>query len=172
MAAEGLPAAGGPGWELEAWYQDLQEVLAAAEPLAGPSLSWGAEQGASGGPEVCELDAALAAELLELLGPESTASSQPTEAAGTASGESSSPRPSTEEDEAGAGAGRGRKRKRCSDMVASREQAKRREQANEQRVLELTAHNQRLREEIHRLSSEVERTRAALIERIVSLRPD
>lgn len=47
MAAEGLPAgepAGAlPGWELEAWYQDLQEVLAAAEPN-GPSVPWGAEQ--------------------------------------------------------------------------------------------------------------------------------
>lgn len=47
MAAEGLPAGGSagtlPSWELEAWYQDLQEVLAAAEP-SGPSPSWGAEQ--------------------------------------------------------------------------------------------------------------------------------
>lgn len=62
------------------------------------------------------------------------------------------------------------KRKRCGGMAASRELAKRREQANEQRVLELTAHNERLREEIQRLSAEVERTRAALIDRIVNLR--
>lgn len=54
-------------------------------------------------------------------------------------------------------------------MVASRELAKRREQANEQRVLELTAHNEQLREEIRRLSAEVERTRAALIDHIVNL---
>lgn len=51
MAAEGLPVAGPagglPGWELEAWYQDLQEVLAAAEP-AGLPAPWGAEQ-VSGG---------------------------------------------------------------------------------------------------------------------------
>lgn len=47
MAAEGLPTGGPastlPSWELEAWYQDLQEVLAAAEP-SGPSLPWGADQ--------------------------------------------------------------------------------------------------------------------------------
>lgn len=51
MAAEGLPVAGPagglPGWELEAWYQDLQEVLAAAEPTGLPA-PWGAEQ-VSGG---------------------------------------------------------------------------------------------------------------------------
>ncbi|NXN65302.1 DDIT3 protein, partial [Himantopus himantopus] len=163
MAAEGLPAGGPagalPGWELEAWYQDLQEVLAAAEP-SGPSPPWGTEQ----------LDAALAAELLELLGPESTAGTEPARPLGLASSSSSSPRPGTEEGKEGAAAGRGVKRKRCSGMAASRELAKRREQANEQRVLELTAHNEQLREEIRQLSAEVERTRAALIDRIVNLR--
>ncbi|NXW99933.1 DDIT3 protein, partial [Larus smithsonianus] len=166
MAAEGLPAgtpAGTlPSWELEAWYQDLQEVLAAAEP-SGPSTPWGAEQG-------CELDAALAAELLELLGPESTAGTQPAGPPGSASSSSPPPRPAAEEDEAGAGTGRGVKRKRCGGPAASRELAKSRERANEQRVLELTAHNEQLREEIRRLSAEVERTRAALIDRIVNLR--
>lgn len=47
MAAEGLSAGGSPsalpGWDLEAWYQDLEEVLAAAEP-SGPAAPWGAEQ--------------------------------------------------------------------------------------------------------------------------------
>ncbi|NXV20599.1 DDIT3 protein, partial [Cepphus grylle] len=174
MAAEGLPAgtpAGTlPSWELEAWYQDLQEVLAAAEP-SGPSLPWGDEQGAaSSGPEGCELDAALAAELLELLGPETTAGTQPAGPLGSASSSSPPPQPGAEEDEAGAAGGRGVKRKRCSGPAASRELAKSREQANEQRVLELTAHNEQLREEIQRLSAEVERTRAALIDRIVNLR--
>lgn len=55
-------------------------------------------------------------------------------------------------------------------MVASRQLAKRREKDNEQRVLELMAQNEQLREEIRRLSAEVERTRAALIDRIVNLR--
>ncbi|KAM6188997.1 DNA damage-inducible transcript 3 protein [Sarcoramphus papa] len=180
MAAEGLPAGGPtstlPSWELEAWYQDLQEVLAAAEG-SGPSPPWGAEQaelaplwgmeGAGGGPEGCELDAALAA---ELLGPESTAGTEPAGPPGSASSRSSPPRLGTEEDEAGAATGRGVKRKRCSGMVASRDRAKHQERANEQRVLELTAHNEQLREEIRRLSVEVERTRAALIDRIVNLR--
>uniref|UniRef100_A0A663FJD0 DNA damage-inducible transcript 3 protein n=1 Tax=Aquila chrysaetos chrysaetos TaxID=223781 RepID=A0A663FJD0_AQUCH len=165
MAAEGLPAGGPtgalPGWELEAWYQDLQEVLAAAEP-SGPSVPWGAEQ-----VKGCELDAALAAELLE---PESTAGTEPAGLPGSASSRSSPPQLGAEEDEAGAAAWCGVKRKRCSGMVASRELAKRREQANEQRVLELTAHNEQLREEIRRLSAEVERTRAALIDHIVNLR--
>ncbi|KAM6364801.1 DNA damage-inducible transcript 3 protein [Pluvialis apricaria] len=183
MAAEGLPAGGPagilPGWELEAWYQDLQEVLAAAEP-SGPSPPWGTEQaelaplwgteGAGSGPEGGELDAALAAELLELLGPESTAGTEPVGLLALASSSSSPPRPGTEEDEEGTAAGRGVKRKRCSGMAASRELAKRRERANEQRVLELTAHNEQLREEIQQLSAEVERTRAALIDRIVNLR--
>ncbi|NXH13306.1 DDIT3 protein, partial [Bucco capensis] len=169
MAAEGLPAAGGPGWELEAWYQDLQEVLATAEPLEGPCPSWGAEQGASGGPECCELDAALAAELLELLGPESSDIAEPPAAASTACGRSSPPRLSPGQEEEEEAAGRGRKRKRRSG--AGSELAKRREQANEQRVLELRAHNEQLREEIARLSGEVQRTRAALIQRILSLRP-
>ncbi|NXL02190.1 DDIT3 protein, partial [Mesembrinibis cayennensis] len=130
---------------------------------------WGSE-GAGSGPEGCELDAALAAELLELLGPESTASTEPAGPPGSASSSSPPPQLGTEEDEAGAAAGRGVKRKRCSGMTASRELAKRREQANEQRVLELTAHNEQLREEIRQLSAEVERTRAALIDRIVNLR--
>ncbi|KAK4806715.1 hypothetical protein QYF61_007513 [Mycteria americana] len=182
MAAEGLPAGGPtgalPGWELEAWYQDLQEVLAAAEP-SGPSLPWGAEQaelaplwgteGAGSGPEGSELDAALAAELLELLGPESTDGTEPAGPPGSASSRSSPPQLGTEEDEAGTAGGRGVKRKRCSGTAASRELAKRQERANEQRVLELTAHNEQLREEIQQLSAEVERTRAALIDRIVNL---
>ncbi|XP_014815382.1 PREDICTED: DNA damage-inducible transcript 3 protein [Calidris pugnax] len=175
MAAEGLPAGTPCGWELEGWYQDLQEVLA-AEP-GGPSLPWGAEQaevaplwgteGSGGGPEGCELAAALAA---ELLGPESAAGTEPAGPRPPGSASSSSPpaRAGAEEDEAAAG--RGVKRKRCSGAGASRELAKHRERANEQRVLELTARNEQLREEIQRLSAEVERTRAALIDHIVNLR--
>lgn len=212
MAAEGLSAGGStsalPGWELEAWYQDLEEVLAAAEP-SGPSPPWESEQvrsqqcpwlggnmaggtchlrlafllsqqaelvqlwateGAGGGPEGCELDAALAADLLTLLEPVSTAGTEPAGPLGSASSKTSPPQLGSEEDEAGATAGRGVKRKRCSGGVANRELAKRQERANEQRVLELMAHNEQLREEIRRLSAEVEHTRAALIERIVNLR--
>ncbi|KFQ67320.1 DNA damage-inducible transcript 3 protein [Phaethon lepturus] len=166
MAAEGLPAGGPtgalPGWELEAWYQDLQEVLAAAEEPCEPSPPWGVEQD-------CELDAALAVELLELLGPESTVGTEPAGLPASASSRSSPPRLGTEEDEAAAAAGHGVKRKRYGGPAASRELAKRREWASEQQVLELTAHNEQLREEIQRLSAEVERTRAALIDHIVNL---
>ncbi|XP_010285363.1 PREDICTED: DNA damage-inducible transcript 3 protein [Phaethon lepturus] len=183
MAAEGLPAGGPtgalPGWELEAWYQDLQEVLAAAEEPCEPSPPWGVEQaelaplwgreGDGSGPEDCELDAALAVELLELLGPESTVGTEPAGLPASASSRSSPPRLGTEEDEAAAAAGHGVKRKRYGGPAASRELAKRREWASEQQVLELTAHNEQLREEIQRLSAEVERTRAALIDHIVNL---
>ncbi|KAM4643981.1 DNA damage-inducible transcript 3 protein [Amazona ochrocephala] len=162
MAAEGLPAgapaAALPGGELEAWYQDLQEVLAAAEP-AGPPLPWVPEQAALCGAE----DAALAAELLELLGPQSGPGPEPPPP-GAASGRGSPAQ------EAAAAAPRGVKRQRCGGAAASRERAKHRERASEQRVLELTAHNERLRAEIRRLSTEVQHTRAALIDRIVNLR--
>ncbi|KAM4755083.1 DNA damage-inducible transcript 3 protein isoform 2-T2 [Cyanocitta cristata] len=164
MAAEGLWGPGGPpGWELEGWYQDLQEVLAAEPPGTAPT--WGAEQ-VDPGPGGCGLDAALAEELLELLGPEGAA---PAEAPGAAPGGSSSalPGPAEEEEEAA----RGPRRKRRGGAGAPRERdGERRQRDGERRVRELTAHNERLRAEIQRLSAEVQRTRAALIDRIVNLR--
>ncbi|NXK01395.1 DDIT3 protein, partial [Corythaixoides concolor] len=165
MAAQGGPAAPLPGWELDAWYQDLQEVLAAAES-DGPSPPWGAAQVRGGG------SSTLGGELgAELLGPGGTAGTEPAGPPGSACGRSCPPWLGTEEeDEAGAAGGRGVKRKRCGGAAASRELAKRRERANEQRVLELTAHNEQLREKIQQLSAEVERTRAALIDRMVNLR--
>ncbi|XP_030324075.1 DNA damage-inducible transcript 3 protein [Calypte anna] len=181
MAAEGLtPGSTLPVWELEAWYQDLQEVLAASEPC-GSSLPWGSEQtemaplwsteGAGSDPEGCELDTALAAELLEL---ERTAGSEPLGLLDLASSSSSPPaqagRGEEEEEEVRVAAGRGVKRKRGSGTGSSKELAKQhQERANEQRVLELTAHNEQLRAEICRLSAEVESTRAALIDRMVNL---
>ncbi|NXE02660.1 DDIT3 protein, partial [Chaetorhynchus papuensis] len=162
MAAEGLWGPGGPpGWELEGWYQDLQEVLAAEPPGAAPT--WGPEQ-VEPGPGGCGLDAALAEELLELLGPETAA---PAEAPGAAPGGSGPARPGpVEEEEA-----RGARRKRRGGPGAPRERdGERRQRDGERRVRELTAHNERLRAEIQRLSAEVQRTRAALIDRIVNLR--
>uniref|UniRef100_A0A8B9PSE6 DNA damage-inducible transcript 3 protein n=1 Tax=Apteryx owenii TaxID=8824 RepID=A0A8B9PSE6_APTOW len=114
----------------------LQEGPAELATLDGTALLWSADGAGAAG---CELDAALAAELLELLGPESAAGTEPVAPPPGSASSGSSPR-------------------------------REREQANEQRVLELTAHNERLREEIQRLSAEVERTRAALIDRIVNLR--
>lgn len=182
MAAEGLPVAGPagglPGWELEAWYQDLQEVLAAAEPTGLPA-PWGAEQegpsetaplwgpeGSGSVPESCELDAALTAELQELLGPHSVAGTEAVQPPDPALCRSSPTPVGTEDEQAGHKA----KRKRGSGVTANKALAKNREQSNEQRVLELTAHNEQLREEIRRLSAEVENTRRALINRIVNLR--
>uniref|UniRef100_U3I0R1 DDIT3 protein n=2 Tax=Anas TaxID=8835 RepID=U3I0R1_ANAPP len=160
------PAGGLPGWELEAWYQDLQEVLAAAEPTGLPA-PWGAEQegpsetaplwgpeGSGSVPESCELDAALTAELQELLGPHSVAGTEAVQPPDPALCRSSPTPVGTEDEQAGHKA----KRKRGSG------------QSNEQRVLELTARNEQLREEIRRLSAEVENTRRALINRIVNLR--
>ncbi|NXR06551.1 DDIT3 protein, partial [Semnornis frantzii] len=164
MAAQGLPAED-PSWELEAWYQDLQEVLAAAEP-GEPCPAWGAEQVKvpADDPESCQLDSTLTAELLELLGPEGTNSTQPVGPTGT----TCPTQLGTEEEEQqprAAALPRGVKRK-----SSSREGARRREQASEQLVQELRAHNQRLREQIGSLSAEVARTRAALIDSIVNLR--
>ncbi|NXF91899.1 DDIT3 protein, partial [Eubucco bourcierii] len=163
MAAQGLPAED-PSWELEAWYQDLQEVLAAAEP-GEPCPAWGAQQVKvpAAGPESCQLDSTLPAELLELLGPEGTNSTQPAAPTGT----TCPTQLGTEEEQQprAAAVPRGLKRKRSRS-----EGARRREQASEQLVQELRAHNQRLREQIGSLSAEVAQTRAALIDRIVNLR--
>ncbi|NXQ26761.1 DDIT3 protein, partial [Alaudala cheleensis] len=165
MAAEGLWGPGGPpGWELDGWYQDLQEVLAAEAPGAAPT--WGAEQ-VEPGPGGCGLDLALAEELLELLGPEAAA---PAEPPGAAPGGSGPARPGPAEEEAEEEA-RGARRKRRGGPGAARERdGERRQRDGERRVRELTAHNERLRAEIQRLSAEVQRTRAALIDRIVNLR--
>ncbi|NXX76972.1 DDIT3 protein, partial [Urocolius indicus] len=167
MAAEGLPVGTPPGtlpsWELEAWYQDLQELLASEEPF-GPSPPWGAEQeqGASGGPEGCELDATLATELLELLGPDGT--DAPAAQPGPAPALSHPPELNVQEDEEGAAQERrGKRKKRGGGAEAAR-------RAAEQRVRELTAQNERLRGHIRQLSAEVQRTRAALIRRITARR--
>ncbi|NXA15355.1 DDIT3 protein, partial [Sapayoa aenigma] len=150
MAAEELWGAGGPpGWDLEGWYQDLQEVLAAEPPGAAPS--WGAEQ-AEPRPGGCGLDAALAE---ELLGPEGAG---PEGCPGGVPGGSPLARPDPAEEDGGA------RRKRRGGFGT------RRERDGERQVRELTAHNEQLRAEIHRLSAEVQRTRAALIDRIVNLR--
>ncbi|NWT63016.1 DDIT3 protein, partial [Erythrocercus mccallii] len=194
MAAEGLWGPGGPpGWELEGWYQDLQEVLAAEPPGTAPT--WGAEQVSAGpaappgrgarsplrhrswfplspqaepSPGGCGLDLALAEELLELLGPEGAA---PAEPPGAAPGGSGPARPGPAEEEEEEEEVRGARRKRRGGPGAPRERdGERRQRDGERRVRELTAQNERLRAEIQRLSAEVQRTRAALIDRIVNLR--
>ncbi|KAG1925141.1 DNA damage-inducible transcript 3 protein [Pimephales promelas] len=66
------------------------------------------------------------------------------------------------------------KRKRSADALCSPSPGKKsrreREQENERKVQELTDQNERLKAEIERLGEEVQRTRRALIERLVNTR--
>lgn len=186
MAAEPVPTSL-PSWELEAWYEDLQEVLSSDEnggtslppggveqkdlvTLDATALLWGLDcpaplaEPTGDAPESCELDASLTAELLELLS--GTAEELP----GLPESDSSqsSPAQTCTEDEEGAGPARGVKRKRSSQPHGQGKRSGEKEQ-NERRVTELVAENERLKQEIERLSTEVEATRAALIERMVNL---
>ncbi|XP_054859178.1 DNA damage-inducible transcript 3 protein isoform X2 [Eublepharis macularius] len=187
MMAESLPFSTEtpvPSWELEAWYEDLQEVLSsdvtirAGPPVGGEqqefdgpdssALLWSLEASnpleASSGEAAgnCELDLDLTAELLELLGEE------PAGAAESDCSHSSPAQTGTDDEE---GVSSSRKRKWSGQPQGSkRQRGREREQENERRVAELTAHNQRLQQEIERLSTEVEATRAALIQRMVNLK--
>ncbi|XP_050781372.1 DNA damage-inducible transcript 3 protein [Gopherus flavomarginatus] len=182
MAAEPAPASL-PSWELEAWYEDLQEVLSSDEnggtslppggveqkdlaTLDATALLWGLDcpaplvEPTGDAPESCELDASLTAELLELL------SGTAEELAGLPESDSSqsSPAQTCTEDEEGAV-----KRKRSSQPQGQGKKRSGEKEQNERRVTELVAENERLKQEIERLSAEVEATRAALIERMVNL---
>ncbi|XP_062975316.1 DNA damage-inducible transcript 3 protein isoform X2 [Elgaria multicarinata webbii] len=187
MMAESLPFSIGnpvPSWELEAWYEDLQEVLSldvtnrTDPPVAGQeqefddidnaALLWNLEDSdplEPSGEEVagnCELGPDLTDELLELLNEE------PTGPAESDSSHSSPAQTGTDEEE---GVSTSRKRKRSGQpRGGKRQRGREREQQNERRVAELTAHNEHLQREIERLSAEVEATRAALIQRMVSLK--
>ncbi|NXG19993.1 DDIT3 protein, partial [Grallaria varia] len=104
-------------------------------------------------PGGCGLDAALAEELLQLLGPEG---SGPPGATPTGSPPGrAGPTEEEEEEEAAQ-----RKQRGGSRTLNG-------QQAGQQRVQELTEQNEQLRAEIRRLSAEVQRARAALIARIV-----
>ncbi|XP_053151091.1 DNA damage-inducible transcript 3 protein isoform X2 [Hemicordylus capensis] len=196
MMAESLPFSMGtpvPTWELEAWYEDLQEVLSldvtsrTGPPIGGQeqlpgqgellleldgvdssALLWSSEELVPLEPSVgeaavnCELDSDFTAELLELLGEEPAGQPE------SDCSHSSPTQTGTDDDEV---ASTSRKRKRSGQpQGGKRQRGREREQENERRVAELTAHNQRLQEEIERLSAEVEATRAALIQRMVSLK--
>uniref|UniRef100_A0ACB8ENX2 Uncharacterized protein n=1 Tax=Sphaerodactylus townsendi TaxID=933632 RepID=A0ACB8ENX2_9SAUR len=120
------------------------------------------EPGGSEAAETYELDPDMTAELLELLGEE------PAGPAESDCSHSSPAQTGTDDDE---GVSSSRKRKRSGQpQGGKRQRGREREQENERRVAELTAHNQRLQEEIERLSAEVEATRAALIQRMVNLK--
>ncbi|XP_042305179.1 DNA damage-inducible transcript 3 protein [Sceloporus undulatus] len=187
MMAESLPFSVGtpvPTWDLESWYEDLQEVLSLdvtsrTDPpdvggqeleefsLDSTALLWNLETSdplePSGGTVTgaCELEPDLTTELLELLGEEPTAAPE------SDSSHSSPPQTGTDDDEVSTS----RKRKRSGQPQGGKRQCGReREQQNEHRVAELMAQNEHLQREIERLSAEVEATRAALIQRMVSLK--
>ncbi|XP_058025647.1 DNA damage-inducible transcript 3 protein isoform X2 [Ahaetulla prasina] len=187
MMAESLPFSMGtpvPTWELEAWYQDLQEVLSSdvanrADPSGvgqeqefdgfdGAALLWNLETSNSlelnedQMMENYELEPDLTAELLEQLGQE------PPGPAESDSSHSSPIQTGTDDDE---GISTSRKRRQSGQPHGGkRQRGREREQQNERRVAELTAHNEHLQQEIQRLTAEVEATRAALIQRMVSLK--
>lgn len=82
----------------------------------------------------------------------------------------SSPSQTHTEDEESSGSQSGTKRKRSSQPRGGKVRAKEKEQENEKQVSYLMAENERLKGEIERLSVEVEKTRKALIERMVNLK--
>lgn len=182
-------------WDLEEWYEDLQEVLSLdvtskiIPPEVGQeqeefdeidetALLWSLETPTPLEPNgieaagTCELDSTLTAELLKLLGEEPTGppesgppESDPPE---SDSSHSSPPQTGTDDEET---VSNSRKRKRTGQpQRGKRQRGREREQENERRVAELMAHNEQLQKEIERLSAEVETTRAALIQRMVSLK--
>uniref|UniRef100_H9GBU3 DNA damage-inducible transcript 3 protein n=1 Tax=Anolis carolinensis TaxID=28377 RepID=H9GBU3_ANOCA len=166
MMAESLPFPVGnpvPTWDLESWYEDLQEVLSLdvssrTDPPVG-GQEW----------EEFSLDDTPLLWDLEALG---TLEPSGSPAAGACAPESDSSRsspPQTGTDEEEVSTSRKRKRSR-QPQGGKRQRGREQEQQNEHRVAELMAQNERLREEIERLSAEVEATRAALIQRMVSLK--
>ncbi|XP_075757902.1 DNA damage-inducible transcript 3 protein [Pelodiscus sinensis] len=190
MAAEPVSASL-PSWELEAWYEDLQEVLSSDEhggpglppggveqkdlaTLDATALLWGLDppgplvEPTEDAPGSCELESSLTAELLELLSGTAEGLAGVPESPATDSSHSS-PAQTCTEDEEGAGPAWPAKRKRSSQPQGQGRKRSREEQS-ERRVTELLAENERLKQEIERLSVEVEATRAALIERMVNLR--
>ncbi|KAM3935669.1 DNA damage-inducible transcript 3 protein isoform 1-T2 [Leptodactylus fuscus] len=213
MMAESLPFCGAPGplsgLELEAWYEDLQDILSSetketatlqlvsdeevvqVETLDSSSYLWTLESIDSTLPvnftdeEVVALETVvdqLPSEVLEFLAqgspsdfdnPSTSSESlnnQPDTAADVDSGCSSSPSQTHTEDEDSSGSQCGTKRKRNSQPRGGKVRMKEKEQENEKKVSHLLAENERLKGEIERLTSEVEKTRKSLIERMVNLK--
>ncbi|KAK7810734.1 hypothetical protein U0070_027462 [Myodes glareolus] len=145
MAAESLPFTLDTvsSWELEAWYEDLQEEESKTFTTLDPaSLAWLTEE-----PGPAEVTSSSRS-------PRSPDSSQ------------SSMAQEEEEDQ-----GRTRKRKQSGQCPArgGKQRMKEREQENERKVAQLAEENEQLKREIERLTREVEATRRALIDRMVNL---
>ncbi|XP_057559115.1 DNA damage-inducible transcript 3 protein [Hippopotamus amphibius kiboko] len=164
MAAESLPFSFGTlsSWELEAWYEDLQEVLSSDENGGTYVSPPGNEEEES--KTFTTLDPTSLAWLTEEPGPaEVTHTSQSPRSLDSSR---SSPAQEEEEDQ-----GRPRKRKQSgqSPARAGKQRMKEKEQENERKVAQLAEENERLKQEIERLTREVEATRRALIDRMVNL---
>ncbi|XP_036025432.1 DNA damage-inducible transcript 3 protein [Onychomys torridus] len=165
MAAESLPFTleAVSSWELEAWYEDLQEVLSSDDNGGLYISSPGNEE--EGSKALTTLDPASLAWLTEEPGPaEVTSTSQSPRSPD--SSQSSLAQEEEEEEE-----GKSRKRKRSGQCAAraGKQRTKEKEQENERKVVQLAEENQRLKQEIERLTREVEATRRALIDRMVNL---
>ncbi|XP_075407525.1 DNA damage-inducible transcript 3 protein [Tenrec ecaudatus] len=165
MEAESLPFPFGtlPSWELEAWYEDLQEVLSSDENGGTYVSPPGNEEEAS--KTFTPLDPASLAWLTAEPGPtEVTRTSQSPQ-----SPESSQSSLAQEEEEEDPKRPRKRKQSGQSPARAGKQRMKEKEQENEKKVAQLAEENERLKQEIERLTREVEATRRALIDRMVNL---
>ncbi|XP_068936254.1 DNA damage-inducible transcript 3 protein [Petaurus breviceps papuanus] len=167
MAAEPLPFSFGTlsSWELEAWYEDLQEVLSSEEN--GGTYAQLPETDQEELKSFTTLDPASLVWLAEEPGPEGITSNGQS----PCSPESSQSSLAQEEEEEQGELRKNRKRRHSEQSPArSRKRSvKEKEQENERKVAHLAAENERLKREIERLTKEVDVTRQALIDRMVSL---
>ncbi|XP_072699075.1 DNA damage-inducible transcript 3 protein [Canis lupus baileyi] len=165
MAAESLPFSFGAlsSWELEAWYEDLQEVLSSDEHGGTCVSPPGNKEEES--KTFTTLDPASLAWLTEEPGPaEVTNTFQSPH-----SPDSSHSSLAQEEEEEDQKRPRKRKQSGQSPAGAGKQRMKEKEQENERKVAQLAEENERLKQEIERLTREVEATRRALIDRMVNL---
>nr|XP_004650076.1 DNA damage-inducible transcript 3 protein isoform X2 [Jaculus jaculus]XP_045007984.1 DNA damage-inducible transcript 3 protein isoform X2 [Jaculus jaculus]XP_045007986.1 DNA damage-inducible transcript 3 protein isoform X2 [Jaculus jaculus] len=165
MAAESLPFTFGTvsSWELEAWYEDLQEVLSSDENGGTCILPPVNKEEES--KTYTTLDPSSLAWLTEEPGPAGVTSTSKSPQSPDSS-HSSVAQEEEEEDQ-----GRTRKRKQSGQCPAraGKQRMKEKEQENERKVARLVEENERLKQEIEHLTREVEATRRALIDRMVNL---
>lgn len=208
MTAESLPLSSctpAPstlsGWELEAWYEDLHDVLLSdvkgSQPVGtqqnelkvwdplDASLLWNSEPVTTCCPanfdnEPCQslgLEGDFSDSLLEFLIQDREPSFCATLGSPGSDGqlpvvpESDSGSINHTEDEDSANSPCGAKRKRGGQPRGGK-RLKEKEQEGDRKVYELLAENERLKVEIERLSAEVEKTRKALIDRMVNLKKE
>ncbi|XP_038609016.1 DNA damage-inducible transcript 3 protein [Tachyglossus aculeatus] len=197
MAAEPLPFPSplGPlaGWELEAWYEDLQELLSSDEAGTRPAPPSGAEQVERQPLTTVDVSPlAWAAAAAAEPGPSSSTNTDPgpstarQDAQSTRAGRDDPSPPPAAAGEEGSPGWRWRQRQQQEEEEEKQQEPegqgsrrRRRRWPRRQReaqggpgtVAWLLEENARLKREIEWLSAEVERARRALIARVVSLPP-